>query len=66
MDASTPPFPSRTELALLRVLSRQGIPVDDESRQRIMSCTDIATLDQWLDRALGATRLSEVLGDMAQ
>ena len=51
---------------LLRVLAKQGIPVDDNSRQRILSCTDITTLDQWIDRALSATRLSDVLGTLTQ
>lgn len=51
---------------LIRLLARQGIHVDVPSRQRIMSCTDVATLDQWLDRALNATRLSDVFGDTAQ
>ena len=51
---------------LLRVLAGRGIPVDDQSRHRIMSCTDVATLNQWFDRALKLTRLSDVLGDLAQ
>ncbi len=51
---------------LLRVLAGRGIPVDDQSRHRIMSCTDVATLNQWFDRALKSTRLSDVLGDLAQ
>jgi predicted transposase YdaD len=51
---------------LLRILSARGIHVDDQARQRIMSCTDIALLDQWFDRALNATRLSEVLEELAQ
>jgi hypothetical protein len=51
---------------LLHLLAGKGIHVDAPSRQRITSCTDIATLDQWFDRALNATRLSEVFGDLAQ
>ena len=51
---------------LLRTLAARGIPVDEQTRQRIMSCTDVATLDQWFERALNATRLSEVLGDPTQ
>ena len=31
-----------------------------------MSCTSVATLDQWFKRAMSATRLSEVLGELAQ
>ncbi|WNG34836.1 hypothetical protein F0U61_15135 [Archangium violaceum] len=55
----------RTE-SLLRLLAARGIPVDAPSRQRIMSCTDIATLDQWFDRAVNATQLSEVFGELTQ
>jgi hypothetical protein len=52
--------------SLLRLLAGRRIHVDDQSRQRIMSCTDIATLDQWFDRAVNATQLSEVFGDLTQ
>jgi predicted transposase/invertase (TIGR01784 family) len=52
--------------ALLQLLSARGVPVDDTSRQRILSCKDIATLDQWFARALKASRLSEVLEPLAQ
>jgi hypothetical protein len=45
---------------LLRTLAARGLHVDDQARQRIVSCTDMATLDLWFDRALKATRLSEV------
>ena len=52
--------------ALLKILSARGVPVDDASRQRIMSCRDIATLDLWFSRALKATHLSEVLEELTQ
>ncbi|MFL5343818.1 MAG: Rpn family recombination-promoting nuclease/putative transposase [Hyalangium sp.] len=51
---------------VLRILAARGVQVDDQARQRILSCTDLATLDQWFDRALKATRLAEVLEDRAQ
>lgn len=51
---------------LLLALAARGLPVDEQARHRIMSCTDVATLDQWFERALTATRLSEVLGELAQ
>ena len=51
---------------LLRILSARGVHVDDTSRQRILSCRDIATLEQWVDRALKASHLSEVLEPLAQ
>jgi hypothetical protein len=42
------------------------VHVGEFSRQRIQSCKDIATLERWLDRAVVATRLSEVLDGPAQ
>lgn len=52
--------------ALLRLLASKGVHVDDTSRQRIHACRDAARLERWLERALSATRLSEVLDDPAQ
>ncbi len=51
---------------ILRTLSARGVPLDDAARQRILSCTDVATLDRWFDRSLNATSLSDVLDDLAQ
>jgi predicted transposase YdaD len=48
---------------VLRILAARGVRLDDESRQRILGCTDLATLDRWFDRALHAHSLSEVLDD---
>ncbi|WP_345556142.1 hypothetical protein [Streptomonospora halophila] len=36
---------------VLRVLESRGIPVPEEARERISSCTDLDRLDAWLDRA---------------
>jgi hypothetical protein len=52
--------------ALLRLLDARGVSVDDISRQRIESCLDVATLERWLERAVNATHLSEVLDGPAQ
>ncbi|WP_309887978.1 hypothetical protein [Archangium sp.] len=54
----------RTE-AVLRILAARGVHVGDEARQRIVTCTDLAKLDRWFDRALNATALSDVLDDRA-
>jgi hypothetical protein len=35
----------------------------DDHRSRIMACTDPATLDRWLDRALDATTIEDVLAE---
>ena len=51
---------------VLRILAARGFHVIDEIRQRILSCTDISTLDRWFDRALKASKLSNVLGDLTQ
>jgi predicted transposase YdaD len=51
---------------VLRILTARGVQVDEEARQRILSCTDLATLDRWFDRALNATTLSDVLDDITQ
>jgi hypothetical protein len=46
--------------AILRILDQRGIAVDDESRQAIMSCTNLDTLGPWLDRSLTATQVTEI------
>jgi hypothetical protein len=51
---------------VLRVLAVRGVRVDPKSRQRILSCTDLATLGLWLERAVKVTHLSEVLEDLPQ
>lgn len=45
---------------LLRILASRGIRVDESTRQRILACRDLAILDQWLERALKATTLSDL------
>ncbi|MFL5344508.1 MAG: Rpn family recombination-promoting nuclease/putative transposase [Hyalangium sp.] len=46
---------------VLRILSARGIAVDEKARKHILTCTDLATLDQWFNSALTATRLSDLL-----
>ncbi len=45
---------------LLRVLAARGFAVPDDMRQRVQSCTDVAQLEAWGDRAVTATSLDEV------
>jgi hypothetical protein len=52
--------------SVLRILTARGMRVDEKSRQHILACAEVATLDRWFDRALNATTLSEVLDDLAQ
>ncbi|QRN99912.1 hypothetical protein JRI60_13200 [Archangium violaceum] len=51
---------------VVRILAARGVHVDDEARRRILTCSDLDTLDRWFDRALRATSLSDVLDDLAQ
>ncbi|AKJ00881.1 putative transposase/invertase (TIGR01784 family) [Archangium gephyra] len=52
--------------AILRILTVRGVHADEETRQRILTCTDMATLDRWFDRSLNATILSDVLDERVQ
>ena len=49
--------------SVLRVLDRRAVPMTDEQRSLIMACTDPATLNRWLDRALDATTIEDVLAE---
>jgi hypothetical protein len=46
--------------ALLRVLARARLVPTTEERERIATCTDLATLDRWSDNALAAGTVSEI------
>ncbi|WP_437644282.1 hypothetical protein [Sorangium sp. So ce362] len=46
---------------LLRLLARAGIVLTENESARIQACTDIATLDRWIDNVLGAKTATEVL-----
>jgi hypothetical protein len=46
--------------AVLRVLAKREIAVDDKSRERIESCTDLDLLGTWLDRSLTAEQVDEL------
>lgn len=45
---------------LLRMLAARGFTVPDDIRQRIQSCTDLARLEAWGDRAVTANSLDEI------
>ncbi|OJH39032.1 hypothetical protein BON30_21355 [Cystobacter ferrugineus] len=51
---------------ILRILTARGVQVSEAARQRIPTCTDLATLDRWFDHSLNATTLSEVLDGLAR
>jgi hypothetical protein len=46
--------------AILQILDKRGIAVDDASRERIVSCADLDILGDWLDRSLTAARVSDL------
>jgi hypothetical protein len=48
--------------AVLRVLARRGLRVSDDQASRIRACTDLETLDRWLDSALSVASVDELLG----
>jgi hypothetical protein len=52
---------SRARGTLLRLLARAGIMLTERESARIQACTDIATLDRWLDNVLGAKTAADVL-----
>jgi flagellar biosynthesis/type III secretory pathway protein FliH len=47
--------------ALMMILKRRGLAITDEQQHQIATCTDLATLDRWLDRALSVASVSELL-----
>jgi predicted transposase/invertase (TIGR01784 family) len=47
-------------MGVLRVLTSRGISVDEGTRQRILACRDLATLDRWFERALKATSIADL------
>jgi hypothetical protein len=46
--------------AILQILDKREIAVDDASRERIVSCADLDTLTAWLDRSLTAEQVSDL------
>jgi len=46
--------------ALLLILRRRGLAMTDEQQQRIVTCTDLATVDRWLDRAFSVASVDEL------
>ena len=45
----------------LAVLTARGIAVPESARERIVGCSDLAQLDQWLTRAVTARSVAEVV-----
>ncbi|WP_143195868.1 hypothetical protein [Archangium sp. Cb G35] len=47
--------------AVIRLLTLRGLRVDKQSRQRILKCRSMITLNRWFERALQANSISDVL-----
>jgi hypothetical protein len=45
----------------MMILKRRGMAITDEQQRHIVACTDLATLDRWLDRAFSVTSIDELL-----
>ena len=49
--------------ALLRILRRRGIAVDEAARERITACRDLDQLDHWFDRAFDIDHTDDLFTD---
>lgn len=47
---------------LRRVLARRQLTLSPDDGARIEACTDLATLERWVDRAVTAVSVSDALG----
>jgi hypothetical protein len=47
--------------ALRRVLARRQLTPSKDDDTRIEACTDLGILERWLDRAVTAARMADVL-----
>ncbi|MEV5897830.1 hypothetical protein [Nonomuraea fuscirosea] len=46
--------------SILRILDKRGIPTDQAFRDKIMETTDLALLEDWIDRALDVTTAEDI------
>jgi hypothetical protein len=47
---------------ILRILTARGLPLSDEIRDRVATCTDTDQLEAWADRAATADSVEEIFG----
>ncbi len=52
--------------AVLSVLEARGLEATEDDRQRILSCSDLATLERWLRQVMTAASVSELSSDAGQ
>ena len=48
---------------LLKIVDSRRITVTEQERQQVTSCTDLAQLDQWFDRAITASTAADIFKD---
>ena len=48
--------------AIVRMLHKRRLVLTDEQREKVLSCTDLETLDRWFDAAFDATSVADVFG----
>ncbi|MFI1564011.1 hypothetical protein ACH4ZX_13290 [Streptomyces sp. NPDC020490] len=48
---------------ILRVLELHGVPVPEDARERITTCTDLDALARWFDRSLTATAAEDLFAE---
>jgi len=53
---------ARQREVLLKLIARFGLELTEEQRQALETCDDPETLDRWIDRALSAQTVEEILG----
>jgi hypothetical protein len=51
--------------AVVKILMRRGLTLSADQQRRIVACTDLATLDRWLDRSLSASSVDELLASLS-
>jgi hypothetical protein len=49
--------------ALLMILRRRELAITSDQHHRILTCTDLATHDRWLDRAFSVASVDELLAE---
>jgi len=54
-----------TANSVLKVAAVRGLAFSDAQREKVLACTDLATLEDWLGRAVTAASAEEVLRDAA-
>ena len=48
--------------AVLKILTKRGLSITPHQHRQISECTDLTTLDRWLDHSLTVGSVDELLG----